>query len=310
MRKREAILNTTVNNSVLQGNQEWESSGGKNTQDHVFLLSYQEVMRYFGSPEDRICTPTPYAIEIGADTREYSGHITEAGWWWLRSPGEKEHHAAFVNFDGNCYSNAVGNEYLSVRPAMWVDLDVLSTLDYEILEDEESLLADVADAIRERLPIVTYAMADDGEVYSYGSELLYAKTDWFYFYSRTNEIVITDVSKDGRALYVRYPSTTSETGYRERWFAIGDILGSITPNVYSQKMNTKTSTYRIEYGTTLTEYNTIPKGEIYTILGDVTSGGRFVSYPMTGCRLAIYPLSSSQMVLGVKAIEQMALIRY
>lgn len=44
-----------------------------------------------------------------ADTRKLDDGNSEAGWWWLRSPGEKSHYVAFVNFDGTIYSNAVGN---------------------------------------------------------------------------------------------------------------------------------------------------------------------------------------------------------
>ena len=296
--EKKAILNTTVNNSVLQGNQEWENTGGKNTQDKIFLLSYQEVMRYFGSAEDRICTPTSYAIEMGADTREYSGHITEAGWWWLRSPGEKEHHAAFVNFDGEIYSNAVGNEYLSVRPAMWVDLDALSSLDYEILESEESLFADVAAAIRKRLPVATYAMTNNREVYSYSDESLLIKTAWYYFYSRTNEIVIMDVSEDGKALYVRYPSSISETGYRDCWFASKDILGDVDLNMKTFSTIATTKAYRIESGNILSTYDLIPERTLYQTLGE----------HWMEKKLVIYPMKYKKTILDVKVQERMALI--
>lgn len=296
--EKKAILSTTVNNSVLQGNQEWERTGGDNTQDQVFLLSYQEVMQYFGSAEDRVCTVTPYAAEMGADTREYNGHITEAGWWWLRSPGEKEHHAAMVNFDGNCYSNAVANEYLSVRPAMWVDLDVLSTLDYEILENEDLLYGVLAEAICERLPIAAYAMTDKNEVYSYSGKTLTQKTDWYYFYSRTNEIVIKDVSSDGKALYIRYPSTITETGYRDCWFATKDILGDLNLDVWGFLANNEIKTYRIEYEDELTGYGTIPKGATGYMLGE---------HPL-GKRLVIYTRDYEKTVLGIKTAEQMALL--
>lgn len=117
------IIITEVDNSISQCNIDWHFDGGNNTEDAIFLLSYADTDRYFDDPADRICTPTNYAVAMGADTRILDDGITVSGWWWLRSPGEWSHHAAFVNFDGTRYSNAVGNGYLSVRPALWINLD-------------------------------------------------------------------------------------------------------------------------------------------------------------------------------------------
>lgn len=116
------IFTTRVDNSASQGNPEWKNKGGNATNDKIFLLSYKEADWYFNGAESRMCKPTKYAISRGADVRKLN-EKTEAGWWWLRSPGEKFSHAAFVNFDGERYSNAAANGYLSVRPAMWIDLD-------------------------------------------------------------------------------------------------------------------------------------------------------------------------------------------
>ena len=111
-----------VDNGFYQNNPSWSTPGGKNTFDQVFLLSYEETNYYFDKETDRICTPTSYAVSRGADVRTGTVH---AGWWWLRSPGEKSNHAAFVNFDGTRYTNVVSNGYLSVRPAIWVELSAI-----------------------------------------------------------------------------------------------------------------------------------------------------------------------------------------
>ena len=116
------ILVREINNSVSESNDEWRTSGGRNTEDAVFLLSYADTDRYFTGSMDRICMPTSYAIAMGADTRISDDGVTEAGWWWLRSPGESNYQASFVNFDGTRYTNSVANGYLSVRPALWVRL--------------------------------------------------------------------------------------------------------------------------------------------------------------------------------------------
>lgn len=119
------IIITEIDNSRLQGNIEWQTDGGNNTEDAVFLLSYADTDRYFDSASDRKCTPTNYAMAMGADIRTGDDGVSASGWWWLRSPGEGSSQAAFVNFDGTRYTNAVGNGYLSVRPALWVKLDGL-----------------------------------------------------------------------------------------------------------------------------------------------------------------------------------------
>lgn len=123
--EKKQILLTEVDNSGTQGNSKWHSSGGNNTKDFVFLLSYEESEQYFDGAYDRICVPTSYAVSQGADIRVHDDGVTESGWWWLRSPGEQTYHASFVNFDGTRYSNGVGNGYLSVRPVLWVRLNAI-----------------------------------------------------------------------------------------------------------------------------------------------------------------------------------------
>lgn len=128
--EKAATLITEIDNSVLQNNSEWHVKGCKNTDDMVFLLSYADTDRYFDNHEERICTPTDYAITQGADVRTLDDGKTNACWWWLRSPGENSTQASFVNFDGTRYTNGVGNDYLSVRPALWIDIEKYTSLNY------------------------------------------------------------------------------------------------------------------------------------------------------------------------------------
>ena len=115
--ERQAILVTDVDNSSAQGFDEW-NRGGSNTQDRVFLLSYHEVFEtYLIRYEERITTPTEYALTRGA----WAFRDTGICWWWLRSPGESLTYAAGVNNDGNlsCAHVLIGED--SVRPALWVN---------------------------------------------------------------------------------------------------------------------------------------------------------------------------------------------
>lgn len=126
-----AILTTNVDNSKNQCYSGWDTSGGNNTQDKVFLLSYAEANKYFDVTHDttsntksRVAS-TAYAIAQGANTY-YSNKTadgTNAGWWWLRSPGIRQHDAARVGADGSLLDYYVYSDSVSVRPALWVNLE-------------------------------------------------------------------------------------------------------------------------------------------------------------------------------------------
>ncbi len=127
-----AILTTNVDNSKNQCYSGWStSSGGNNTQDKVFLLSYAEANKYFGVTHDTTSNtksrvaPTAYAIAQGAYTHSSNKTAdgTDAGWWWLRSPGSSQFYAAYVGSGGSLYLNDVYYDSVSVRPALWVNLE-------------------------------------------------------------------------------------------------------------------------------------------------------------------------------------------
>lgn len=122
--EQNAIQLTNVDNGTSQGYSGWGTSGGQDTQDKVFLLSYAEAWEYFASDSDRACYATTYALSREAEQHDPDNH----SWWWLRSPGETDSHASYVNFNGTVYSNAVGNDYVSVRPALWIDIATYQTL--------------------------------------------------------------------------------------------------------------------------------------------------------------------------------------
>ena len=117
------IQNTTVS---ADKNPEYNTNPGNATTDKVFLLSINEVEKYFNSDEARKCAPTAYAKAQGAYTSD--SYKTASGaatcWWWLRSPGLTQNYAANVNNDGSVYSygNLVFNDDVAVRPALWINL--------------------------------------------------------------------------------------------------------------------------------------------------------------------------------------------
>ena len=101
-------------------NPEYSINPGNATQDQVFLLSITEANKYFSSYSARQCKSTDYAVANGA-LESNSGNC----WWWLRSPGEYESGAAYVDNDGDVEEDGFlvnfGNH--AVRPALWIDLN-------------------------------------------------------------------------------------------------------------------------------------------------------------------------------------------
>ena len=126
------ILTTTVYNFWTEGNTEWESGGGNTTQDRIFLLSYEEANQYLqvkyrqgigdNNRASRV-TPTEYALARGAYTQDYkTPEGADAGWWWLRSPGREQRHAAIVNHNGFLFYNVVSSTSGLVRPVVWINI--------------------------------------------------------------------------------------------------------------------------------------------------------------------------------------------
>lgn len=100
--------------------------------DGIFLLSVEEVNRYFKENADRTCEATDYAAASGAHTDESKvydkyGHTVEAPprcHWWLRSAGKTASTVVSIYSNGmiNADGNMIDDAYRAVRPAMWIDL--------------------------------------------------------------------------------------------------------------------------------------------------------------------------------------------
>jgi hypothetical protein len=89
---------------VNTDNLEYETDGGNNTTDKIFLLSKEEVEKYLPSANDR------------------KKALADSVLWWLRSPGKKSDYALFVNSNGVLVNNGIYvNLRKAVRPALWID---------------------------------------------------------------------------------------------------------------------------------------------------------------------------------------------
>ena len=130
--EQSTILLTDVDNSVSQGR--WKVSGGNNTQDLIFVLSYAEANGYFGAvygEENNSklrAAPTAYAIAQGAwlDSRgSQTADGEAAGWWCLRSPGLYPCSVILVYPNDTFDYGSVDNANNGDRPALWISLDLI-----------------------------------------------------------------------------------------------------------------------------------------------------------------------------------------
>jgi hypothetical protein len=125
------VLTTRVINA---DNAEWETPGGNDTDDKIFLLSLDEVNTYFSSDNERVAKLSTQAIStLHTIYQSWDGEeeLTEsldeydnAWFWWLRSPGFGSSHAAYVGWDG--FVDIDGNYIVftdtGVRPALYISL--------------------------------------------------------------------------------------------------------------------------------------------------------------------------------------------
>jgi len=132
--ERGKIIETRIGNP----NNLWYSTpGGKDTADEIFLLSLEEVDRYFGNSGDYqqkrrkkhengkwIEDNNGYGFSNAHDSYRLAKFNNEACWWWLRSPGNSSYDAAIVSYDGfvSVSGLIVLHDSGGVRPAFWLNL--------------------------------------------------------------------------------------------------------------------------------------------------------------------------------------------
>ncbi len=111
--KTKMIMTTLINND----NKIYGTNGGKSTTDKVFLLSIDEVEKYYYSNEERKAYSTSYVNSQGENSIYTS--------WWLRSSGMYPNFAAIVYSDGEIgFTGRDVNSVKSVvRPAMWISFE-------------------------------------------------------------------------------------------------------------------------------------------------------------------------------------------
>ena len=119
------IVETKLSNTA---NPWFNTEGCEDTTDNVFLLSIEEVVRYFGD-SGKLDAHTDRDVWVLYDEYDQS-RVAQyidgdmAAWWWLRSPGMNFMYAATISIDGSM--NISGDYVVSggggVRPAIWIVL--------------------------------------------------------------------------------------------------------------------------------------------------------------------------------------------
>jgi len=116
-------------------NQWYGSKGGADTQDSIFLLSIEEVCKYFGDSTSKLQNRGKnqrYWFERKDENnskRIARLHGKEGSWWWwLRSPGRVNVKAVYIfGTDGNIGIKgniSDGKCTGGVRPALWLKLEL------------------------------------------------------------------------------------------------------------------------------------------------------------------------------------------
>ena len=109
------IMKVTIENKDDPGS---KTLGGNDTSDRIFLLSLEELEKYFGDLNDKTNAE-------GRICRFTDGELFN---WWLRSPGygdagQKAATAMCVDDDGSIYGSFHISNSNGVRPAMWINLE-------------------------------------------------------------------------------------------------------------------------------------------------------------------------------------------
>lgn len=123
-KEQNAIVETAV---VNDDNTDYDTEGGNDTTDRIFLLSLTEASNrnYFPNDISRSSTNTAY-VAGGGKLGSSMYDAGEGDWWWLRSPGFDNQKAAFIEWE-DCApvadGNPVNNKNSAVRPAFNLNLE-------------------------------------------------------------------------------------------------------------------------------------------------------------------------------------------
>ncbi len=97
-----------------------------NTDDHVFLLNYDEIGQTLLDARYGIGIASDYVMALGFTTENmYGGYPSYP--YWVRYGDTGQMYAQTIGYGGGSRSGSnIGHRYLGVRPAIWVDADCVN----------------------------------------------------------------------------------------------------------------------------------------------------------------------------------------
>jgi hypothetical protein len=117
--KKFIMKKTTKTNA----NPKYGTSGGPDVEDYFFILSIDEVIKYFVAEGCESSIAEVAVITDHNDSERVAKFESNvAKWWWLRSTGEDSSRVANITFLGRLYVNGQYADFKDggVRPAMWL----------------------------------------------------------------------------------------------------------------------------------------------------------------------------------------------
>lgn len=122
--ERECIIETIVE---TEDNSLYGTDGGAESVDQIFVLSVKEAEYYLTKKEERRTQIEPPVNKEKIDWSNDTLHedTTDFYGWWLRTPGDTDKKMVYVSGFGEIHLEGVlaDDLWMSVRPAMWVDLN-------------------------------------------------------------------------------------------------------------------------------------------------------------------------------------------
>ena len=165
---KSAITDTQNNN---HNNPWYGTAGGNMTTDKLFLLSLEEIVKYFGDSEDlsrhvrKIFNGhhknDGYLVNDQYNNARMAKYKDRPNSWWLRSPGSDGTRAAIIDVNGCCHVfggdvrgiSHLGTHDCGVRPALWLNIDKLDKTSIENNVNSTNLLEDTPLTNTKQTPI-------------------------------------------------------------------------------------------------------------------------------------------------------------
>ena len=119
----QSAINTSL--VINSDNPDYETLGGNDTNDKVFLLSQSETSNptygfnanYNNSDSSREAIGTDFSKCQGLYVIDF-GESADNSLWWLRTPGYYQNHASYIDTDGwGGRSEIITSAYIGIRPA-------------------------------------------------------------------------------------------------------------------------------------------------------------------------------------------------